>query len=105
MITLEHNELHCKIALSGEIGIYNINELKQGLLDAFCESESMEVDLSKVSELDTSVVQVLLCARKDADRQGKQLQLKNHSNAVIQVFDLYNLGSVFGDPVVLSARQ
>lgn len=92
----------CKLALEGELTIYNAAELKEGLLDHLRSSSRLEIDLSQVDEMDTAGLQVLACAKKDAARSEIPFTLVNHSRSVIEVLDLYNLTAYFGDPVLIS---
>lgn len=92
----------CKLALEGELTIYNAVELKKGLLKYLKSSHQLEIDLSHVDELDTAGLQVLACAKKDAANNNVPFSLVNHSSSVIEVLDLYNMTSYFGDPVLIS---
>jgi anti-sigma B factor antagonist len=88
------------LAIDGELTIYRAAELKTTLLaalDALGEDGSLEIDLSKVSELDTAGVQLLLVAKQTARMQNKQLTLVKHSSAVLEVFKLVNLAWLFGE--------
>lgn len=92
----------CKLALEGELTIYNAVDLKEGLLKYLRSSSQLEIDLSHVNELDTAGLQVLACAKKDAANNAIPFSLVNHSQSVIEVLDLYNMASYFGDPVLIS---
>lgn len=102
MIKVQKKGKQCKLALEGELTIYNAVELKEGLLKYLRSSSQLEIDLSHVDELDTAGLQVLACAKKDAAHSETPFSLINHSRSVIEVLDLYNMTSYFGDPVLLS---
>jgi anti-sigma B factor antagonist len=102
MIKVLKKGKQCKLALEGELTIYNAQELKEGLLQYLQSSSQLEIDLSHVDELDTAGLQVLACAKKDAVNNDIPLSLTNHSTSVIEVLDLYNMTAYFGDPVLLS---
>jgi len=87
----------------GEMTIYQAIDLKSALLDALAQSDEIELDLSAVSELDTSGVQLLMLMKREAVAAGKALKLSGHSAAVLEVFEILDLGSWFGDPQVLPA--
>ncbi len=87
------------LKIEGEMTIYRAVELKQTLLDALNRpGESNEFNLSKVTELDAAGVQLLLYAKLAAQAKNKVLRLIEHSPAVVEVFELLNLTTHFGDP-------
>jgi anti-sigma B factor antagonist len=89
----------------GEMTIYQAAELKPALFDALAASSALEIDLSAVSELDTSGVQLLMLLKNVAAANDKTLRLSGHSAAVLEVFDMFSLGGWFGDPQVLPAGE
>jgi anti-anti-sigma factor len=84
-----------QLKIEGDMTIYRAVELKQILLDALEQCVALDIDLSMVSELDTTGVQLLLLAQQTADDGKQTLRLLNHSAAVREVFDLLNLGLHF----------
>ena len=90
-----------QLALTGELTIYEAANLKTLLLDRLNASKSLQVDLSGVTELDTSGVQLMLLLQREAAAASKPLQWVKHSQAVSQVLGLLNLGSALGDPASL----
>jgi len=90
------------LEITGEMTIYTAAEQKGQLL-AFIESgESLEINLSQVSELDTAGTQLLILAKQEAASAKKRLRFVMHSNAVLDVLELANLTTVFGDPLFIS---
>ena len=89
------------LRIEGELTIFRAHELKTALLT---EPMPQEIDLSGVSELDSAGVQLLILAKKTALAQQRELHLTAHSAAVIEVFELLNLASYFGDPLVMPSR-
>jgi anti-sigma B factor antagonist len=90
--------------ITGEMTIYTAAEQKGQLL-AFIESgQSLEINLSQVSELDTAGTQLLILAKQEAARAQKKLRFVMHSNAVLDVLELANLTTVFGDPLFISGE-
>lgn len=87
------------LALTGELTIYEAATLKQQMLDSLNASQGLEVDLSGVTELDTSGVQLMLLLQYEAEVANKSLKWVKHSQPVSQVLTLLNLGSALGDPV------
>ena len=92
------------IALDGELTIYRAAELKELLLSAVGKAgeAGLEVNLSAVTEFDTSGLQVLMLAKKVARHQQRELRLVEHSPAVLEVFELLNVAAHFGDPLVMA---
>jgi hypothetical protein len=57
-----------------------------------------EIDLSGVTEIDTSGVQLLMLAKRSAQAQQLGLRLSAPSAAVTALFELLDLVAYFGDP-------
>lgn len=93
------------LRIDGEMTIYRAGELKQTLLDALAGQGALDIDLAGVTEIDTAGVQLLMLAKKTAQERQCELRLGAHSEAVTQVFELLNLATYFGDPLVVAARQ
>ena len=92
------------LRVEGEMTIYRAAELKQTLLTALDKPGTVEVDLSAVTELDTAGAQLLLLAKNTAHAKKRKLRLVAHSPAVLDVLDLLNLTSFFGDPLLIQAN-
>lgn len=90
------------VTIEGDITIYTAGEFKTQLLSHLGKPGDVEVELSQVSELDSSGVQVFILAKREALQRGCNLRLVGHSAAIVDIFELYNLGSYFGDPVLMS---
>lgn len=93
------------LEMEGEMTIYTAAEQKSQLL-AFLEADDgLEINLAKVSELDTAGLQLLIMAKREAAQHGKTLQFTMHSPVVLSVLELANLTTVFGDQVVLTDQD
>jgi anti-anti-sigma factor len=92
-----------RLTLDGDMTIYFAADLKPRLLDALAQAREVELDLSQVGEIDTSGCQLLILAKREANRLGKSLRLVDHSAAVREVLDFYNIVAYFGDPLVIPA--
>ncbi|MES2151850.1 MAG: STAS domain-containing protein [Pseudomonadota bacterium] len=88
------------LALDGELTIYRAAELKPLVLDALAANEALELSLAGVTELDTAGLQVLILAKQVAQATGRSLRLTEHSPAVLDVFELLDMGAYFGDAVL-----
>jgi anti-anti-sigma factor len=83
-------------SLDGELTIYRAAELKQTLLELLATPGALEIDLSKVTELDSAGVQVMLLAQRTAAAKGASLRFVAHSPPVVQVLRLLGLGATLG---------
>jgi anti-anti-sigma factor len=100
--TVKTNGL-ARVALMGELTIYTAGQAKQEIPSQLAKHDSVELDLSGVEELDTAGVQVLLWLKRCAAAEGKHLPFVFHSAAVVAVFDLLDMGGMFGDPILLDS--
>lgn len=88
-----------------EMTIYGAARIKGDLLAAVEQHPEIELDLSGVEEIDSAGVQLLLLAKREAMRADKTLRLVRHSPAVQEIFGLFNLSAIFGDPLVIAAGE
>lgn len=93
---------HASYALSGELIILYVAELKPLLMTAIQRKTSIDIDLSAITEIDGAGAQLLLFAKKEAQRQDCDLVFSRHSGPVLDLMDLFNLGQDFGDPVLIT---
>lgn len=85
------------LQLDGEITIYTAMELKKTILDALGECEqALRLDLSAVTELDTAGFQLLVMAKREAERRGKSFRIEAISPATEELIRLYNMAGYFG---------
>ena len=87
------------LQIDGEMTIYRAAELKDVLYGAVqaavAEARALALDLSRVTEFDSAGIQLLLVARREAERQGQALRLVACSPAVREVFALTGLSARF----------
>ena len=96
--TGEHKTL---VKVSGEMTIYTAAELKQALTPLLYRPQTLELDLSQVSEMDSAGLQLLLAAKKTMQQGGYPLHLVMHSHAVLDALELCQLAAFFGDPTLI----
>lgn len=94
-----------RLSFLEDLTIYNAMEQKQQLVKALEACRTIELDLSQVGEIDTSGLQLLILAKREAARLNKELTIVAHSPAVRQTLDFCNLATFFGDPMVISAHE
>jgi len=94
-----------RLVFDSDLTIYNALEHKRVLLDALAGVEAVELDLTRVSEIDSAGLQVLLLAKRESLAAGKEMRIVAHSQAVQELLDFLNVASYFGDPLVIPARH
>jgi anti-anti-sigma factor len=88
-------------AIEGEMTIYRAAELKETIKPHIDQASVIEIDLSKVNEIDSAGLQLLIAAKLEALIRDKQLHFVGHSKPVLELLDLCDLGGFFGDQVVI----
>ena len=92
-----------RVELGGGLDIYAAGEVHAQLQQLLRAHPRLELDLSRVEEIDTAGVQLLMSAKRTASAQGRTLRLVAHSPAVLETLELCQLLGFFGDPVVETA--
>ena len=86
-----------RLIMSDDMTIYNALSQKEKLLQALQACQELEIDLSKVGEIDTAGFQVLLLVKRESVKTNKTLRLSAPSNAVNDLFSLFNATAYFAD--------
>ena len=102
VLTQNINDTRIVLKMECELTIYQAENLKKTLMAALNQSEIIEIDLSAVCEIDTAGIQLLLLVKKTAIAQKKQIHFIEHSSAILDVFELLDLATYFGDPIDIS---
>lgn len=90
--------------LFGSLTIYQVSEVREKLADWLARSEErLEIDLAGIEEIDSAGLQLLALLKQESLRQGKTLTLRNHSPAVLRIFEKMNTAAFFGDPLLLTS--
>lgn len=85
----------CEAKVDGELTIYHVNEFKDSLQKVIKQSTAVMLDLSDVSEIDTSCIQVLMQAQNACHEDDKVFELSAVSPAVQEVVDLFGMTNRF----------
>ena len=101
-IEIKREGRQAAMALSGELTIYTVAEIKAALAGVFENASEVEIDLAGVNEADTAGLQFMLIAKR---YPGKTVRFVNHPPAVLRLVDLANLGSALGDPLFIAAER
>jgi ABC-type transporter Mla MlaB component len=94
-----------RLLLEEDLTIYHAAAHKTRLLEALAAFDSVEVDLSRVGEMDTAGVQLLILFKREAQKLGKVGRIVGHSPAVREVIDFLNLAAWLGDPMVIPSAR
>jgi anti-anti-sigma factor len=79
--------------------VYTSGTLKPLLLaELAAHADATELELSRVIEMDTAGLQILLAARRHASELGRQLRVVNPSRAVAEVLELCRLTALLASP-------
>ena len=89
-----------KLAVCRNMTIYEARSLKDELLNTAAEASVIELDLSRVAEIDTAGLQLLMLAEREMRQHGRTLRLAACSPAVQDLVDLYDLAELFGNPAL-----
>jgi anti-sigma B factor antagonist len=84
------------LTVEGEMTVYRAVELKDAILGALRRSGPVELDLSRVTEIDSAGIQVLLLGKQLATARHQELRLTAISPAVDEVLALLNLRGHLG---------
>jgi len=90
-----------EIEITGDMTIYEAGEVRDIFSSALAEKKNINVNLSNVSEIDSSGLQLMVSLKNDAGENDLSVQYLSHSQSVIGLLDLFDMTSYFGDPIVL----
>lgn len=91
-----------RLPIEGEMTIFLAQELREAIMPVIASSDEIEIDLSQVTEIDAAGMQLMVAAKLEAILRGKSLRYVGHSKSVLDMIDLCDLGSFFGDQVVMA---
>jgi anti-anti-sigma factor len=87
------------MSIEGEMTVYTAAAVSKLVLDGLAERGATELlDLSKVSEMDTAGLQILLVARRQAAALGRELRIVAPSSPVRGVLELVQMSTLIDAP-------
>lgn len=95
-VHIQHHEAGTQIALSGELTIYTVAEIRAALaepMDTHAPSGRVDIELSGVTEIDSAGLQLLLILSRHTEKEVRFLQ---HPASVLQLIRLANLECLLG---------
>ena len=93
------------LSVENELTIYTAEQQRKRFVEFLASGDELEMSLAKVDEIDTAGLQLLILLKHEAAQANKSLQFVMHSSAVLDVLELINLTSVFGDPLLLVGSE
>lgn len=87
--------------IAGELTIFSVGDIRSRLLEALAAFADVEVDLGEITEIDTAGLQLMLLAKRKA---GTTVRFTRHSDEVMRLVDLANVGHLLGDPLLIKAN-
>lgn len=94
-----------RMAIDGDLIIYHADEIKRRLIEGIRGNEVLELDLSRVGEMDSAGFQLLALAKQESRQAGHKLRIVSHSPAVREIIEFFNMVAFFGDPLVIPAGE
>jgi anti-sigma B factor antagonist len=94
-----------KAKLQDALDISTVSEARDNILQLLNSGSSIRFDLSSMTEIDTSGVQLILAVRKEAQVQGKECRFVHPSPPVEEVFRALGRGGIFDESVLTSQAK
>jgi anti-anti-sigma factor len=91
--------------IEGEMTIFMVQELREAIMPAIAQNDEVEIDLTSVTDIDAAGLQLMVAVKLEAILRGKTLRYVGHSKPVLDMIDLCDLGSFFGDQVVMASAH
>lgn len=85
--------------IESDMTIFTAATLKKEMMEYLTQPCECEISLSDVSKIDSAGIQLLILAKREAIRHNTPLRLTDHSQAVLDIMDTYNMAAYFGDPI------
>jgi len=70
----------------GTVGIEQAHKLKDELIEAFNKNSEIRLDISKVEDIDITGIQIIVAARKEAEKVGKAFFITGKIPKAIEEF-------------------
>jgi anti-anti-sigma factor len=88
-----------------ELTIYQVEKLRQKLIKILPRIRRLKLDLSRVMELDSAGIQLLLALQRECGRTGLDFQISASSAPVQAALAVYQLDRSLTPPVTTSTAQ
>jgi anti-anti-sigma factor len=86
-----------RVTVDGELDMFNVPALEQALADALagCRDATIQLDMTRVSFMDSTGLRALLTARQRAASAGCRFRLVGAAPSVRRVLELTRTASLF----------
>jgi len=95
ILKVEEKDGVLRLSFSGEMTIYTAAQIKDELIENNAllvnEANNIEIDVSGVSEFDTSGLQLIMMTKRKLVSLAKKVALVGHSDAVMEAIRLYKM--------------
>lgn len=81
----------CNIQCGEALTIYEVGAIKAKLLPLTKEVSNYRIDLSKIEDIDTAGIQLLLAFQKQIENEGGTVRLEGYSSKTRSAWHLFNL--------------
>jgi len=86
-----------RVRVEDEMTIYSAATMRESLLAALAKGDEFEVNLEKVTEIDTAGAQLLLAFKQACDHDGKDLRVVHPSPPVVDVLAALGMAALFSE--------
>lgn len=106
MLTFRKSKSGEKVSLilKNEVGIEEAAKMKKQLLKGLADESKFFINLEDATDLHLSIIQLIIAAVKEAEKQKKEIYFKGHDSSVIKTV-LEKCGMVYKDGVVLENEK
>lgn len=70
----------------GNAGIEQAHKLRDELIEAFKKNSEIRLDISEVEDIDITAIQIIVAARKEAEKNGKSFFIMGKIPKAIEEF-------------------
>jgi len=92
------------LKIPGDMTIYEAEEIKTLFRKAEESEGDIIIDLANVSEIDTCGIQLMISLKKSLKEKERDVSFESHTDAVIDLFDIFDVSTYFGDPIILDKQ-
>jgi anti-anti-sigma factor len=85
-----------RLTISGEMNIYAALQMHHEFLNVLARDQNLEIDLSGVSEIDTSGFQQLYLLKRESEANRRSVRITAHSAATQEVLHLFGMNDYLG---------
>ena len=98
-----NDEFH--YAIEGELTIFVVQALTDEIMPLLTEHDEIEIDLSRVTEIDAAGMQLMISIKMESILLDKRVRYSGHSRQILEMIDLCDLGGFFGDQLVMPSGK